>query len=161
MSKHPAVESLYTYGVEAEEKLLSTISAYVGEPVVRMSGTFDHLDMESKSAFSELKRRTAEWSYHDDKIKKEGWLVPSCKVIKAWEKLSEGKKVFFFYFWMCDKSLWVYEMKEGDFTAAGSHFVPKNHYDSMLHVKIHQDQWKRLNVDLRHVTFEEDVCWID
>lgn len=161
MSKHPAINSLYSYGIEGEEKLLSTISFYVGEPVKKTSATFDHLDAIGTNSFSEIKRRGSDWSYHDKIIKQEGWILPSCKVIRAWEELSKGKKVYFFYFWMVDKSLWVYEMKPNDFTDAKSHFIPNGHWDNMLHVRIMEDKWKRVNCDLRNVVFEEDQCWIE
>ena len=118
------------------------------------------MDMVGDTTFSELKRRSRDWSYRDEKIKKEGWLMPSCKVIEGWEQKSRGKKVYFFYLWMCDKSLWMYELKDGDFTQDGSHFIPRGHFDNQLHVRIPQEKWTPCG-DLSDVVFEEDVCWIE
>lgn len=160
MSCHPSISSLLEYGKEGETKLLSSISAYVGEPVTKTKGVFDNMDFISESFFCELKRRSKDYSYCDEKIKKEGWLISSSKVIKGWEEIAKGKRVFFFYFWTWDKSLWVYELQEGDFTQDGSHFIPKGHYDTMLHVTIPQDKWIRCG-ELSDVVFEEDVCWIE
>lgn len=160
MSCHPGISSLVAYGAEGELLLTSILCDIVGETISKTSGTFDTMDFEGETTFSELKRRSSDFFYCDTKIKEEGWLMPSCKVIKSWEKLSEGKKVFFFYFWMRDKSLWYYEMKEGDFSKE-EHKPPKNHYDKQLHVTIQEDKWKRCNVDCSSIVFEEDKCWIE
>lgn len=85
--------------------------------------------------------------------------MPSTKILRGWDELSKGKSVFFFYYWGCDKTLWVYEMKEGDFSTA-HHRIPRGHYDQQLHVAIHQDRWSRCDVDLSTVLFEEEGCWI-
>lgn len=159
MSQHPAISSLVKYGSEGEEKLVSAISEFVGEQVMKTKGTFDSMDFTSPGFFCELKRRSSEWSYYDEKIKQDGWLMPSCKVIEGWEQKSRGKRVMFFYFWMQDKTLWAYELKDGDFTQPGSHTIPKYHYDKMLHVKIPEDQWMFCG-KLNDVVFEEDLCWI-
>jgi hypothetical protein len=161
MSKHPAINCLYSYGSEAEKILMPIVSRVVGDTLKKTSETFDSMDMVGRKTFCELKRRGLTWHYRDAKIKKEGWLMPSNKVMRGWEELSKGKRVFFVYFWSKDKSLWVYEMKEGDFSASGDHFVPKGHYDTQLHVAIPQDRWCRVDVDLSGVVFEEDRCWID
>ena len=161
MSRHPCIEAKVVYGKEAERKLLPILSAAVGVKMNLVSSTFSTMDMEGKGVFAELKRRTSDFSYCDVKIKKEGWLMSSCKVIRAWDELSKGKRVFFFYFWDCDKSLWMYEVKEGDFTQDGDHFVPKYHYDNQLHVTIPQERWTRIRADLSAVVFEEERCWID
>ena len=160
MSCHPCISAKVSYGLEAEQKLLPILSTVVGEPIRKTGGTFDCMDFGGDSSFSELKRRTSDFSYRDEKIEREGWLMPSCKVIEGWWKLSEGKRVFFFYLWSCDKSLWVYEMKEGDFTSGDSHKVPKGHYDNQLHVAIPQELWSRVDCDLSSLVFEEDLCWI-
>jgi hypothetical protein len=161
MSKHPGISSLVTYGTEGEQLLTSLISVIVGERVTKTAGTFDTMDFAGASSFSELKRRSSDWFYTDEKIQREGWLMPTTKVMKGWEALSEGKRVYFFYFWMRDKSLWMYEMKEGDFNGPNDHNPPKNHYDNQLHVTIQQDRWTRCNVDCSSIVFEEDSCWIE
>lgn len=158
---HPQLSSLKQYGLEGEVKLLASVSVCVGEPVTKTSWEKDAMDMMGATTFSELKRRSSDWCYHDEKIKKDGWLVPSSKVMRGWEELSNGKKVFFFYFWMFDKSLWMYEMKDGDFTQPNDHRPPKNHYDNQLHVWIPEEKWTRCKVDLSDVVFEEELCWIE
>jgi len=159
MSQHPNIQALVSYGLEAQQSLEEAISIVLDEPMKQTAATFDTLDFHSKTKFAELKRRTPEWSYHDEKIKKEGWLIPSCKILRGWEELSQGKRVFFFYFWSFDKSLWVFEMKVGDFSQT-PHFIPKNHYDQMYHVAVPQDRWRHCEVNLSHLVFEEDLCWI-
>jgi hypothetical protein len=160
MSCHPCIAAKVSYGLEAERKLLPILSDVIGEPLIKTVGTFDCMDMEGLTSFSELKRRTTDYTYEDERIKREGWWMPSCKVIKGWQELSEGKRVFFFYLWSCDKSLWMYEMKEGDFSSSDCHKVPKGHYDNQLHVAIPQERWTRVECDLSSLVFEEDLCWI-
>lgn len=159
MSCHPCIASKVAYGEEGEQKLLGLLSDSVGEPLVKTKETYGILDFEGETVVAELKKRTSDWSYGDQKIQKEGWLIPSCKILKGWEQRSLGKRVVFFYYWACDKSLWMYELEDGDFTSAGSHFVPKGHYDQMLHVAVPQARWtRRGSVE---VAFEEDGCWIE
>ena len=160
MSLHPNIKSKVIFGTEGEQKLLPVLSQVVGEKLHKTSGTFDCMDMAGERVFAELKRRSMDFSYCDEKIKREGWLMPSCKVIRSWQELSEGKRVIFFYFWSCDKSLWMYEMKEGDFSSEDCHRVPNGHYDKQLHVAILQDRWSRVDVDLSDVIFEDEGCWI-
>jgi hypothetical protein len=160
MSVHPNINAKVIFGTEAEQKLLPILSSVVGEKLYKTAGTFDCMDMVGSGIFAELKRRTSDWSYCDEKIQREGWLMPSCKVIRGWRELSEGKRVVFFYYWGFDKSLWVYEMKEGDFSSDDCHKIPKGHYDKQLHVTIHQDRWTRCDVDLSGVVFEDEECWI-
>lgn len=160
MSLHPAISSLVTYGYEGEDKLTSAISQCLGEQVIKTASAFDSMDFGSPTYFVELKRRGLDWTYHDTKIKEEGWFMPSCKVIKGWEEISKGKRVFFFYFWSFDKTLWSYEMSATDFTQKDDHFVPKNHYDTMLHVTIPQDKWTFVE-KISSIVFEEETCWIE
>lgn len=159
MSCHPNIAALVSYGLEGQQSLADAISTVLGEPMEQTTATYDTLDFQSKTLFAELKRRKPEWSYYDEKIKKEGWLIPSCKILRAWEELDKGKRVFFFYFWSSDKTLWVFEMMPGDFSST-PHFIPKNHYDQMLHVAVPQERWRRCEVDLTHLQFEEDQCQI-
>lgn len=161
MSRHPCIAQKVSYGTEAEQKLIPILSAIVGEPLKKTSATFDCMDLVGRSSFSELKRRTPDWFYTDAKIKKEGWLMPSCKVIRGWEELSKGKRVFFFYLWSKDKSLWMYEMRDGDFNKKDDYVIPKGHYDNQLHVTIPQEKWRRIDVDLSSIIFEEDTCLIE
>ena len=55
----------------------------------------------------------------------------------------------------------MYELKEGDFNTIEDYCIPKNHYDKMLHVKIHQEKWTRVECDLSTVLFAEDQCLIE
>ena len=158
MSLHPAITALVSYGEEGEQKLLSVIGEALGEPVTKTKETFATLDFLGETVVAELKKRTSDWSYCDEKIQREGWLIPSCKILKGWEQIHLGKRVVFFYYWACDKTLWMYELEEGDFTAPGSHFIPRNHYDKMLHVAVPQSRWTALgSIDAQ---FEEEQCWI-
>ena len=159
MSRHPNINFLVSYGNEGEQQLIKIISDIVGSTLKKTSYTFDSMDMESDSCLVELKRRSSDWSYSDKKIKEEGWLMPSIKVLKAHEVRSEGKKAYFFYFWSKDKSLWSLEIHEGDFCSC-PHFVPKGHYDNQLHVAIPQERWTKHNVDLSMLQFAEDECMI-
>lgn len=158
MSLHPCISSKVAYGEEAEEKLISVLSDAVGEPLVKTSETYGVLDFKGLTVMAELKKRTSDWSYLDEKIQREGWLIPSCKILKGWEQMALGKRVVFFYVWACDKSLWMYELQEGDFTSEGSHFIPKGHYDKMLHVAVPQSKWT--NLGTVSVRFTEEECWI-
>lgn len=158
MSKHPAISTLVAYGAEAERILLPILSQIVQDGLKKTDGCFNTMDFQGKRTFAELKRRSKDWSYTDERIRQEGWLIPSCKILRGWEELSKGKDVFFFYFWMCDKSLWFYQLREGDFTGPKDHFVPKNHYDQMLHVTIPEEKWTF--VTKVENLFEEEQCLI-
>ena len=160
MSCHPCIAQKVSYGTEAEQKLIGVLSAVVGEPLVKTAGTFDCMDLKGDGVFAELKRRGCDWHWSDTKIKEEGWLMPSCKIQRGWRELAKGNRVVFFYFWSQDKSLWMYEMHETDFTAC-RHFVPRGHYDNQLHVAIPQQEWQRIAVDVSGIVFEEDTCLID
>lgn len=160
MSCHPAIGGLVQYGTEAEEKLTAVLSDIVGETIKKTLKMFDVLDFQGSSTFAELKRRSSDYFYTDAKIKEEGWYVPSCKIIRGWDELSQGKRVLFFYLWMKDKSLWVYEMQEGDFSSNDCHKIPRGHYDNQLHVAIKEDQWCRCDADLSKIIFEEETCLI-
>ena len=157
MSQHPAISSLVAYGTEAEQILLPMLSVAVGEPLTKTGGKMDTMDFEGRTVVGELKKRSSDWSYKNKKIYDEGWLIPSCKIIKGWEQIAAGKRVVFFYFWMEDKSLWMWEMEEDDFIDGG-HFIPKNHYDQMLHVAVHQSSWEF--VGFVENKFQEEECWI-
>jgi hypothetical protein len=161
MSLHPSISAKVSYGKEGQTALTTVISQILGEEMTETKATFDTLDFESPTIFAELKRRTRDWTYLDKKIQEEGWLIPSCKIHRAWEELARGKRVFFFYFWSFDKSLWMFEMKSDDFSEGEkTHFIPRYHYDTQLHVAAHQSRWTRCEVDLSHLVFEEDLCWI-
>ena len=161
MSCHPNIQNLITYGLEAEAKLTEIISNILGEPMKKTASKFDCLDFQGVICFAELKRRSNKYFYTDPKIKKEGWLIPSCKIIRGWDELNSNKRVYFFYLWMADKSLWIYEMKQGDFASGNCHKIPPGHYDNQLHVAIHQDMWKRVDIDLSSIEFDEETCHID
>lgn len=161
MSCHPAISSLVVYGAEAEEELCDVMSSVVGESVRKIHKTFDTMDVRGNTVFGELKRRSRDYHYNDEKIKKEGWLIPSCKIIRGWLEMAEGFEVYLFYFWSSDKTLWYYKMKEGDFCSGDCHKPPKNHYDKQLHVWIPEECWTRVPIDLSGLMFEEDECWIE
>jgi hypothetical protein len=157
MSCHPNIEHLVTYGKEAEEALAPLLSQIVGDTLLKTGSEFDSLDFQGDHTFAELKRRSDDWSYTHPKIQQEGWLIPSCKIMRGWTELAKGRKVFFFYAWDCDRSVWMYELAPGDFTSGG-HFIPKGHYDAMLHVAVPQSRWTRLPVE---APWKAQGCWID
>lgn len=160
MSCHPAIHSKVVYGTEGEDKLLPVLSAALGKPLRKIGNSFSVLDFKGEGVFAELKKRTSEWSRQDPKIKNEGWLIPSCKILQSWAEMDKGNEVVFFYFWASDKTLWSYRLKRTDFTTGG-HFVPKGHYDQMLHVAVPEHLWEQVSLDGFDLQFEEDTCWIE
>lgn len=133
-------EERVAYGTRLEPYFLQKLSEVTNDTITKTSYCFSLLDFEGQTSWSELKVRTADWFYTDPKIQEEGWLIPACKFLDAAWKKSEGKDVFFFYYWALDQSLWMIKF-EPTFLMDFLLGIPKDHKDNQLHYFIHQDKW--------------------
>ena len=96
------------------------------------------MDYVSTDYWVEIKTRKQTFSHADEVIKKEGWLLPFCKIERA---LNERKKVLFYYYWKKDRSLWVWNFEEVAAKTLKS-FVPHFHAAAQKHVAVPADWWK-------------------
>lgn len=142
-SNHP-FHKLSVLGYHYESKLKPVIQKQIGETITKTTLQTDTMDFESESTFAELKSRSDQYHYSQWFIKRDGWLLPTCKINRAKEELKKGKKVIFFYFWVADKSLWRL-----DFTEEGcldmNHKYPEWHHDQQQQTYIKDHYWKRIN----------------
>ena len=159
MSQHPAIQSLLDYGEEGERLLRNVICDWLGEEIEKTPQVFGKLDFLGKTTSSDLKRRTPTWHYTNSQIRQDGWLIPWCKVLDGFDHQHRGKRVYFFYFWSSDKTLWVYELPRGSWSLPP--FTPEGHFDNQLHVGIPEAKWTHIWTAPSHVVFEEDTCWIE
>lgn len=122
----------------ANEKLLHPILEKLhGQEFRHTIDSRDTMDYVSTNYWVEIKTRKQTFSHTDEVIKKEGWLLPFCKIERA---LNERKKVLFYYYWKKDRSLWVWNFEE---TAAKTlkSFVPHFHAVGQKHVAVPADWW--------------------
>ncbi len=115
----------------------------VGEPLVKTSEDVDTMDFEGKTCFVELKSRGDQYHYSQWFIKKDGWLLPTCKIARARKEVKEGKKVVFFYFWRAGKSLWRWDFSEEGLLDAKEEY-PTWHQDRQKQTYIKEDHWVRV-----------------
>jgi hypothetical protein len=139
---HP-FESRGPLGLYYEKILHPTLEKIVGETLVKTASCFDEVDFEGETCFVELKTRSDKYHYSQSFIQKDGWILPSCKIMRAREEVKKGKKVFFFYFWKAGKSLWIWEFSEEGCLGAKEEY-PSWHQDGQKHIYIKQSNWKRV-----------------
>jgi len=136
----------HEYGKKAENRLLPVLETIIGEKIVPTANSCDTMDGVSETWDVELKRRTAKYSWADEKIMKEGWLIPACKITRA---RTSGKRTAFFYSWEKDESLWMFEYTEASMNGLKS-YVPFWHIDKQPHFNIPFCLWTRQNVSVEH-----------
>ena len=141
-SDHP-IHTRYPQGMEGQDFLQSLIERHLGESICFTECQTDTMDAESYSFWIEIKTRP-QYHYSLPKIKKEGWIIPVCKILRARE---EPKQVRFYYFWKNDMSLWYYDYCEKDMESAVIK-IPENHPDNQPHVYLKQHLWKEVEMCL-------------
>lgn len=130
-------------GLYYEKVLQPALEKAVGESLVKTTEEMDTMDFEGKTCFVELKTRGDQYHYSQSFFKKDGWLLPSCKIVRAREEVKKGKKVFFFYFWRAGKSLWMWEFSEAGVLGAKQEY-PSWHQDGQQQTYIKEQFWTRL-----------------
>jgi len=131
------------FGYHYEQILKPKIEEILGEAVDKTSEETDMMDFFGESYFAELKTRGDQYHYSQWFIKKDGWLIPTCKIRRAIEEVREGKKVVFFYFWTAGKSLWMWEFKEEDLRDTLD-CVPSWHQDHQRQSYVMEHHWTRV-----------------
>lgn len=139
---HP-FEQRSKLGFYYETVLQPALERVVGEALVKTSEETDTMDFEGETCFVELKSRSDQYHYSQSFIKKDGWLLPSCKITRAREEVKKGKRVVFFYFWKAGKSLWMWEFSEEGCLGAKEEY-PKWHQDKQKQTYIHERVWTRV-----------------
>ena len=126
------------YGRANEELLLPFLELLHEDQHFRHTeDSKDTMDFCSEDIYIEVKtRKTYSWS--DSQIQREGFLLPFCKIERA---LKESKKVFFYYYWKTDKSLWSWEFKKEQASLLKP-FVPRWHYEKQRHVAVPVSWWR-------------------
>ncbi len=115
----------------------------VGEPLVKTSEDLDTMDFEGKTCFVELKTRGDQYHYSQWFIKRDGWILPTCKITRARQEVKEGKKVVFFYFWRAGKSLWRWDFSEEGLKDCKEEY-PSWHQDLQKQTYIKEHHWIRV-----------------
>lgn len=128
------------FGFHYEKLLKEKIESVIGEPIQKTSYSGDMMDFESKNYFIELKSRGDQYHFSQTFIKKDGWLLPYCKIDRARKEKSEGKICIFFYFWTAGRSLWKWDFNEEDLVGCKVEYPPW-HQDGQRQIYIPEKCW--------------------
>lgn len=130
-------------GLYYEKILHPALELAIGESLVKTEDRYDVMDFQGKNCFVELKTRGDQYHYSQSFIKKDGWIIPYCKIEKAKEEVAKGKRVIFFYFWTAGKSLWRWDFSEKDLLGCKIEY-PKWHHDLQQQIYIQEKNWKQV-----------------
>jgi hypothetical protein len=130
-------------GLYYEKVLKPALEKAVGEPLTKTSEDLDTMDFEGKTCFVELKTRGDQYHPSLWYIKKDGWILPTCKITRAREEVKEGKRVVFFYFWRAGQSLWRWDFGEEGLKDAKEEY-PEWHQDLQKQTYIKERHWTRV-----------------
>lgn len=125
-------------GLLGERLVFPLIEQFLCEPITHTPTETDTLDGETPSYWIELKTRNKPYSMTHPLIKKDGLLLPECKIKRA---SSESKPTYFFYYFLEDDSLWYYKYNSEDFvnlkpvtpywTRQSHYFVPASLWEEV------------------------------
>lgn len=141
MSANFSKEERVAYGLRYEPIILPKIQEFLDDRIMKTAYNFSLLDFTGIYTWSELKVRTSQYHYTDECMK-EGWLIPACKILKAWQEC-DAKDVWFFYLWEQDGSLWAMKFDSTYFTTLVPR-VPSWHADKQLHYYVPAERWKKI-----------------
>jgi len=139
---HP-FEARSKLGLYYEMVLKPALEKAVGEPLVKTSEDLDTMDFEGKTCFVELKSRSDQYHYSQWFIKRDGWILPTCKITRARQEVKEGKKVVFFYFWKAGKSLWRWDFSEEGLADCKEEY-PQWHQDQQKQTYVKEHNWTKV-----------------
>ena len=142
MKGHP-FEQRGPIGLHYEQVLKPKIEEILGERIEKTESCFDELDFLGESYFAELKSRSDQYHYDQWFIKRDGWLLPTCKIRRAVEEVKKGKKVVFFYYWMAGKSLWKWDFCLEDLRDTLD-CIPPWHHDHQRQSYVMEHHWTRV-----------------
>lgn len=127
----------HDYGTANQRTLIPFLESYLGERIAETTAFYDTIDGKTASYDIEIKSRKPNYSYKDFYIMRDGWLLPACKI----EHARKSKRPFLcFYYWLCDKSVWVFEFSEEAMEGLEP-FVPSWHKEQQLHYNIPFNRW--------------------
>lgn len=141
-ASHPFHERS-VFGYHYEKVLKPAIEKILGESILKTTTETDTMDFFSKNCFAELKTRGDQYHYSQWFIKKDGWLLPTCKIRRAIEETQQGKKVVFFYYWTAGKSLWKWDFCLDDLKDTLDE-VPAWHHDRQRQSYVLEHHWVRV-----------------
>jgi len=130
-------------GLYYEKILHPALERSVGLTLVKTAEEVDTMDFMGTDCFVELKTRSDQYHYNQTFIQKDGWILPSCKIVRARYEVSQGNRVVFFYFWKADKTLWRWDFNEESLVDAKEEY-PQWHHDKQKQIYIKQHHWKRV-----------------
>ena len=139
---HP-FETRSAPGLYYEKILKPALEKAVGEALVKTSEDLDTMDFSGKTCFVELKTRGDQYHPSLWYIKKDGWILPTCKITRAKKEVNEGKRVVFFYFWRAGRSLWRWDFSEEGCLDALEKY-PEWHEDLQKQTYIKEHHWTRV-----------------
>lgn len=138
-SSHPFYQRS-KYGLYYETILKPKLEDLIGEPILKTTMETDTMDFESETAFIELKTRSDQYHPSQSFIKKDGWILPYCKIQRAREEVAKGKRVIFFYFWLAGKTLYRWDFSEAGILDAKVEY-PAWHRDHQQQIYIKEHHW--------------------
>ena len=147
-----AVTPLHVWGWSQEIEMQPILESYVGEKLQKTSARYDIIDFEGPTCYVELKCRKAKDKngYTVTSKTHDSWLMPASKIEYADR---QEKRVFLFYRFEADKTLWVIDYKRG-MLADLQTVRPIWHSARSLHYYIPADRWTRLEVVTEDVVVE-------
>ena len=130
----------WDYGKSAFDSLKPILEQYLDQPLEETKMFYDIMDAKTATWDIEVKARTPKYHWSDPFIKRDGWLIPKCKIDYA--KKSD-RPFLFFYWWRKDNSLW--EMEYDDSCIEGLEpVVPWFHKERQEHYYIPFSKWTRI-----------------
>ena len=137
----------HTFGWAQEERLLPFFNKYLDDDLKRTTDRFAHQDCISERFLVEAKSRPAtRWDRFNrrqvpvnSKSYPEGWLMPYCKT----QNLPDNKRLFFFYYYEGDDTLWVCPYDKQKFSELNAYYPPFN--PNQLHILIPVEWWSQVD----------------
>ena len=134
----------HIYGWCKEVQLQPILESFIGEKIEKTSSRYDIVDFEGPTCHVELKCRKAQdkngrmvrSNTHDS------WLMPASKIEYA-DK--QQKRVFLFYYFEGDNTLWVINYRQGLLDDIQT-IRPIWHSARSLHYYIPMEMWTRVEI---------------
>ena len=111
--------------------------------LTKTAETTDTMDFVGKNCFVELKSRGDSYHYSQWFIKKDGWILPTCKLRRALEEYEKGNQVVFYYFWKADKTLWRWDFHPDCLNVIKNKY-PEWHIDKQEQSYVPEDMWRKV-----------------
>jgi hypothetical protein len=130
----------WDFGKKNQDALIPFIEKYLGESITETKAFYDTIDGKTEKRDIEIKSRGDSYNWDTPFLKKNGWLLPACKIDYAKES---GKPFHCFYYWKSDGSVWEWVYNPVDMIGL-SPYIPPHHKEKQYHYDIPFSYWKRL-----------------